>query len=101
MATLRIILLWLKTIGLYRHSKTGGYYIVLGWAWESTNTFPRERKVVYFSLRRLSFNVRIWWEFYETLFTSTGQAASVFTYVNRFVKVFPLFVPRPEVSDYK
>lgn len=100
MIMLRIILLWLKTIGLYRHSKTGSYYIVFGWAWESTNTFPRERKVVYFSLRRLSFNVRMWWGFFETIFTP-GRASWEFTYVNRFTKVFPWFVPRPEVSDYK
>ena len=66
---------------LYRHYK-GDYYLKLFRAWIATNDQPRLPAVVYFSLRKLQFNVRDEREFYQRV-CADGETRP------RFRRIFP------------
>lgn len=54
------------TFGLYKHYK-GGWYLGLWKVWESTNYQVREEKVLYYSFKKRTFNVRSTQEFFGTV----------------------------------
>lgn len=105
---------WIRTAGIYKHLKTGGWYVVFGSGYESTNGQGRSKKIIYLSLKNWSLNLRDMEEFFQTDIVEVIKAPQgsvrskdsndqyfLVMFSHRFLKIFPPHPKQPVISFAK